>query len=62
MSHVHKKLHDLESKLIQIIGLMAALQETMPDGNAHSCVANELELRLKEFHDTFQEAWEELCE
>ena len=57
MPHIHKELHELESKLIQILGLMQALQETMPDGNAHICIANELEIRLGEFHERFQDCW-----
>lgn len=58
MSSVHKQLHKLEKELIQINGLMEALQITLPDGNAHSCVANELEERLQHFQRYFYDFWE----
>lgn len=52
-----KKLHELEDALIQINGLMLALQKILPDGSAHNCVANELEQRLQGFQVHFYEYW-----
>ena len=58
MSSVHKQLHKLEKELIQINGLMLALQKILPDGSAHNCVVNELEKRLQGFEQYFYEFWE----
>lgn len=60
MSHIHKQLHKLEEELIQITGLMIALQKLMPDGSAHNCVANTLEKRLQDFKQYFYEFWDAL--
>ncbi|WP_114902516.1 hypothetical protein [Kordia sp. SMS9] len=60
MLSVNEVLHDLESQLIQIYGLMQALQEIIPDGNAHVCVANELEKRLSDFKSSFDDGWDVL--
>jgi hypothetical protein len=57
MSHNYKHLHELEDQLIQIMGLMKALQILLPDGKAHTCVADELENRLREFEKKFYEGW-----
>jgi SepF-like predicted cell division protein (DUF552 family) len=57
---IYKDLQKLEEELIQINGLVLALQELMPDGSAHNCVANELEERLKNFQGYFYEFWEKL--
>lgn len=55
MSQDYKHLHELEDQLIQIMGLMEALQILLPDGSAHSCVANSLEEKLLEFKQSFYE-------
>jgi hypothetical protein len=60
MSSVHKQLHKLEKELIQINGLMEALQKILPDGSSHNCVANELEERLQHFERYFYEFWKVL--
>lgn len=62
MGLVYKKLHDLEKELIQIYGLMLALQKLLPDGSAHTCVAVELEERLEDFKTHFYEFWEMVSE
>ena len=62
MSHIHKQLHKLEEELIQITGLMIALQKLLPDGSAHNCVTNALERRLQDFKQHFYEFWEVLVD
>ncbi|CAM1360861.1 hypothetical protein TPENAI_20081 [Tenacibaculum litopenaei] len=62
ISTIYKKLHVLEKELIQINGLMLALQKLLPDGNVHTCVANELEERLGRFNKQFYEFWEMVSE
>jgi hypothetical protein len=54
---IYKDLQKLEEELIQINGLLFALQKLLPDGSAHNCVANALEERLKGFEKLFYEAW-----
>jgi SepF-like predicted cell division protein (DUF552 family) len=60
VSSIYKDLQKLEEELIQINGLLLALQKLMPDGSAHNCVANELEKRLKSFQGYFYAFWENL--
>lgn len=57
---IYKDLQKLEEELIQINGLLLALQKLMPDGSSHNCVANELEKRLKSFQGYFYAFWENL--
>lgn len=49
----YKQFHELEDELIQIIGLMKALQILLPDGSTHTCVANALAARLDNFQKLF---------
>ena len=60
MPSIHKHLHELEEELIQINGLMKALQILLPDGAAHTCVANALEERLKCLEQKFYEHWQSI--
>ncbi len=62
ISLMYKKLHELEKELIQMNGLMLALQKLPPDENAHTCVANELEERLERFNKQFYEFWRMVSE
>jgi hypothetical protein len=52
----------MEAQLIEINGLMAALQQLLPDGAAHTCVANALDDRLKKLTAQFSEHWQLLVE
>ena len=58
MSKIHRNLHDLETELIEINGLMEALQRVLPDGAVHTCVTNTLEERLRCLQRRFYEHWE----
>lgn len=62
MSTIHKQLHKLEEELIQICGLMKALQQLLPDGSAHGCVTNALEEKLEALQQHFYMHWELLHE
>jgi hypothetical protein len=58
MNKAHEQLHEIESTLIQIYGLMEALQIVLPDGDAHTCVANALEDRLRCLQQQFYQHWD----
>jgi hypothetical protein len=62
MNKVHQSLHDLEAQLIEINGLMSALQQILPDGAAHTCVANALDDRLQKLQGHFTEHWQILMD
>jgi hypothetical protein len=62
MNKVHQSLHDLEAQLIEINGLMSALQQILPDGAAHTSVTNALDDRLQKLHRQFTEHWQILME
>ncbi len=54
---LHQSLHSLEAQIIEINGLMSALQTLLPDGAAHTCVANAIEDKLKGLDQLFSEHW-----
>lgn len=56
---IHKQLHAFEDEIIQINGLIHALQQILPDGT-HTCVADALEERLERLQKYFYEHWETL--
>lgn len=56
----HQSLHELERRLIEINGLMQALQQVLPDGAAHACVANALTEKIKRLEQGFYEHWNDL--
>lgn len=58
MPNTHQQLHELESQLIEIYGLMEALQVLLPDGAKHTCVANALEDRLRRLQQQFYMLWD----
>jgi len=60
MTKDYKKLQKLEDELIQVVGLMEALQLLLPDGSAHSCVADELAIKINRFEQCFYEYWDDL--
>ncbi len=53
----YKQLHELEEQLIQIVGLMKALQILLPDGDSHTCVANKFEESILDFEKYFYKFW-----
>lgn len=55
MPNDYKHLHELEDELIQIMGLMKAVQILIPDKSELICVANALEERLNGFEKHFYE-------
>lgn len=57
MTDVLQSLHALEEQIIEINGLMSALQKILPDGAAHTCVANAMEDKLKGLEQRFSEHW-----
>jgi len=61
MPRIRMQLHALEDELIQINGLMSALQHILPDGK-HTCVADSIEQRLEDFQKHFYEHWETLMD
>jgi hypothetical protein len=62
MTRIHQSLHDMEAQLIEINGLMSALQRLLPDGAAHTTVANALDDRLQKLHRQFTEHWQILVD
>lgn len=60
MSRVHKQLHALEDEVIQIGGLIKALQQILPEGSEHTCVTNAIEVRFECLQEQFYEHWESL--
>ncbi len=58
MSPDYKQLQKLEDELIKMDGLMKALQKLLPDGSAHTSVANELENSIARFQSCFYQYWE----
>lgn len=57
----YEELHKMEEELIQIQGLFRALQQLLPDGEAHDCVMNAMEEKLNCFQEHFYEYWERLA-
>lgn len=57
MSQILETLHALESQLIEINGLMEALQRILPDGAAHTSVTNAIDDKLKSLQQQFSEHW-----
>ena len=39
MKEVHESLHKMGGSMVEIDGLIQALQRIMPEGEAHACVA-----------------------
>ena len=60
LAHIHTQIHAIEDELIQLNGLVKALQQILPDGNAHICVTNALEDRLECLQKHFYEHWKTL--
>ncbi|AXG72996.1 hypothetical protein DVK85_01595 [Flavobacterium arcticum] len=58
MKPKYEQLHEMEEDLIQLQGLLKALQLLLPDGAAHDCVLNALEKRLALLQQHFYEYWE----
>ncbi len=58
---MYEQLHEMEEDLIQIQGLLKALQLLLPDGAAHDCVVAALEKRLAELQKRFYGYWEGLA-
>ncbi|WP_339608494.1 hypothetical protein [uncultured Roseivirga sp.] len=54
------QLHAIEDDLMQINGLMAALQKIQPDDGASTCVVNAIEDRLEHFQTKFYDHWKHL--
>ncbi|OIQ19314.1 MAG: hypothetical protein BM557_06315 [Flavobacterium sp. MedPE-SWcel] len=57
MKPMYELLHEMEEDLIQIEGLLKALQLLLPDGAAHDCVVAALEKRLAELQVRFYGVW-----
>ncbi|MCB9990665.1 MAG: hypothetical protein H6867_04720 [Rhodospirillales bacterium] len=60
MTGLHQNLHDLESHIIEIKGLMQALQQVLPDGATHTCVANALAEKIVCLERGFYVHWHDL--
>ena len=59
-SVTYKQLHVLEDHLIEINGLIRALQKVLPDGDAHVCIANALEDGSEHFQEQFYLHWDSI--
>ncbi|MFY0601642.1 MAG: hypothetical protein JXR03_18355 [Cyclobacteriaceae bacterium] len=57
MSRIHKQLHMLEDEIIQISGLIKALQQILPDSSEHTCLTNAIEERFDRLSEQFYELW-----
>lgn len=55
----YEKSRQLENELIQIMGLIKAVQKLMSDHSDLICVANALETRLDNFQKLFYECFDD---
>ena len=53
-------LHDLEEDLIQIVGLVKALQHIQPDHNTSNCLVKALEEKTASLQKHFYHLWNTL--
>ena len=56
------QLHEIESKLIQIKGLIEALQHILPDHGASICLTDAIENRLEHLEKEFYHLWENISD
>ena len=59
---ISTQLHELEDLLIQINGLVEALQQIQPDDGASACVLNIIEEKIGLLQSAFYKHWERVFE
>ena len=57
MDQIHKQLHAVESQIIEINGLLKALQRLVPDDAASICVMNALDEKVGILRELFYSHW-----
>ncbi len=62
MTIINKHLHEIEEELIQLAGLIKALQVIETDNSAIVCTTNAIDHQLRKLEHAFYGHWQTLTE